>query len=184
MLAERIGSSQFAEMSAQGASVVSSLRPTELPRLREVIARRPDVPDEPLEVSVGFAMGPESFPVVQLRVTGTIYLTCQRCLAPVSWPLDLDVALTAVASDEMADELADPFDSVVLDKEGGLALRAAVEDEILAALPLAALHGDGAGCGSARPEIEASDENPQRKVNMPFADLGTLMRRDGRDDKS
>jgi uncharacterized protein len=180
MLVERIGSSQFAEMSAQGASVAGSLRPAELPRLRAVIARPLGGPDEPLEVSAGFALGPESYPVVQLRVSGTIYLTCQRCLAPVNWPLDLDVALTAVASDEMADELADPFDSVLLDEEGGLALRAVVEDEILAALPLAPLHGDGAGCRSTRPELAGPDENPQRKVNMPFADLGTLMRRDDR----
>ena len=128
-------------------------------------------------------MGPESFPVVQVQVMGTIDLTCQRCLAPVSWPLDLDVALTAVASDELAGELADPFDSVVLDEEGGLALRAAVEDEILAALPLAPLHGDGVACRTAGPELPAADENPPRKSTTPFADLGRLMRQDGRNDR-
>ena len=185
MLAERIGSSQLAEMSAQGASVANSLRPGDLPRLSGLIAHGQALPDEPLEVRIAYRMGPESLPVVHVHVTGTLYLSCQRCLAPVSWPLDFEVALTAVASDEVADELADPFDCVVLDGQGGLALRMAVEDEILAALPLVPLHGEGAGCGQAGPAPAVATGNAPRKVNRPFADLATMMRRDdGRDDRS
>jgi uncharacterized protein len=158
--------------------VATSLRPGELPRLSKLIGHGPGVPEGSLDVGVEFRLGPESFPVVQIRVTGTIYLTCQRCLGPVSWPLDLDVGLTVVASDELAEELADPFDSVLLDEEGRLALRAAVEDEILAALPLVPRHEDAAACGIAGPQVTATNENSPRKANRPFADLGALMHRD------
>ena len=57
----------------------------------------------------------------------------------------MEVALTAVTSEARADELADPFDSVLLDDDGGLPLRVAVEDEILAALPLAPRHDESGG---------------------------------------
>jgi len=183
MLAERIGSSQLAEMSAQGASVATTLHPATLPRLAAIVAGDQVQPDGALDVGVEFGMGPESFPIVRVRVSGAIGLICQRCMAPVSWPLDLKVALTAVPSDSQADELADPFDSVVLDEEGGLRLRTAVEDEILAALPLVPLHHDGVDCAmtvrrSGDPAV------PAGTVNRPFAGLAALMRRHGGDDRS
>jgi len=132
------------------------------------------VASEELDVRVGFALGPEGFPVARIRVAGTIFLTCQRCLASVSWPVDVDVALTAVGSDALANELADPFDSVVLDEEGGLALRAAVEDEILAALPIAPWH-DAEECGVALEQ----EQSPRQ--SRPFAGLAKLMHRSGGD---
>lgn len=176
MLAERIGSSQLAEMSAQGASVATTLCPDDLPRLAALVGRDADQRDGTLSVRVRFSTGPESFPIVQVRVTGTVELTCQRCLAPVSWPLDLEVSLTVVGSDAEADALADPFDSVMLDEEGGLRLRTAVEDEILAVLPLVPLHGEGAPCKMFAEKASAAA--PAVTVNRPFAGLDALMRRD------
>jgi uncharacterized protein len=182
MLAERIGSSQLAEMCAQGASVTTTVRPDSLPRLARMVAEGHAPPDGVLDARIRFSNGPESFPVLQLRVTGAMDLTCQRCMAPVSCPLDLDVALTIVGSDAEADELADPFDSVVLDQHGGLRLRVAVEDEILAALPLVPLHGDGVGCGSVRGQSPTADTQPPL-VSRPFAGLAALMREQGGDDR-
>ena len=171
-------------MSVQGASLAITLRAGELPRLYEAVARGPGVQDRPLDVEIAFWKGAEALPVVQIRVHGVLHLTCQRCLATVSWPLDVDVALTAVASEAQAEELADPFDSILLDEEGGLPLRAVVEDEVLAALPLAPLHADAAACG--RPGVEAGESAGAAitTVNRPFAGLETLMgRRSGDGDE-
>lgn len=161
--------------------MAGTLRPGDLPRLAGLIARGKGAPDENLDVRVGFSRGPEGYPIVRIRVSGTISLTCQRCLAPMSWPLDLDVALAAVGSDDLADELADPFDSVVLDEEGRLALRMAVEDEILAGLPFAPLHDEGQGCNTAAPLVAAAPEAQSPRPSRPFAGLAELMRRDGGD---
>jgi uncharacterized protein len=182
MLAERIGSSQLAEMSAQGASLTTTLRPGNLPRLAGTTGGGQVRPDGALEVTIRFSIGPESFPVVQIRVTGTVDLTCQRCLGPVGCPLELDVALTMVGSEADAEALADPFDSIVLDEEGGLRLRMAVEDEILAALPLVPLHGEGAGC-TMMAGTSAAAEMPVRTANRPFAGLAALMDQDRGDDR-
>lgn len=177
MLAERIASSQLADMSAQGVSLASSLRVGDLPRLSAVVAPGTGVNDGPLEATIGFRIGPENCPVVSISVRGTLHLTCQRCLGLVSWPLDVDVALTAVASDAAADELADPFDSILLDEAGGLLLRATVEDEILAVLPFAPLHADETECRAAGAEPQKVAEPAAREVNRPFAGLGSLMGR-------
>lgn len=176
MFAERIASSRLAELSAEGAALTGALRAGELPRLAAVVARGPTVADEPLEVSVSFANGPEAHPVVRIRASGVLQLRCQRCLRPVRWPVAVDVALTAVPSEARAEDLADPFDSVLLDAEGGLALRDAVEDEVLATLPLAPLHEDPA-CAGGVAAVEPAATPP---VTRPFAGLAGLLGR-GRD---
>lgn len=177
MLAERIGASQLAEMSAQGVSLESTLRPRDLPRLREVVADGPGLDEESLLARVGLGIGPEAHPVVRIEVQGTLQLVCQRCLAPVAWPLDLRVALTAVGSESLAEELADPFDSVLLDEEGGLPLRAAVEDEVLAALPISPRHESTADCEAAGARPGALTEPAPAQVSRPFAELATLLGR-------
>ncbi len=167
MFAERIGPSQLAEMSGQGTRLTSRLRSGDLPRTAADLA--PGGAEHCLEAAVGIAAGPESYPVVQIEVHGVLPLVCQRCLGPVDWLVDVDVALTAVPDEAAMQQLADPFDSILLDDEGGLCLLAAVEDEILAALPLAPLHADECRAGMA---VETA---PARNVQRPFAALGALM---------
>lgn len=168
-------------MSAQGASLVTTLRAGQLPRLCEAVARGPQVQDRPLDAEIAFGKGVEARPVVQIRVHGVLQLVCQRCLAPVGWPVDVDVALTAVASEAQAAELADPFDSILLDEEGGLLLRTAVEDEILAALPLVPRHAEEAVCGKPGFGADDSAGAAVTTVNRPFAGLEMLMGRHGSD---
>ncbi len=153
--------------------MAETVQPRDLPRLAGLIAS--DASDQRLDVRIGFSKGPENWPVVRIRVSGTVALICQRCLASVSWPLDVDVALTAVGSDDVADELADPFDSIVLDEAGGLAVRAVVEDEILAALPIAPSHRDGEGCRATYRRVATESPRP----NRPFADLADLLHGNG-----
>jgi uncharacterized protein len=176
MLAERITASQLAEMSARGARLSGSYRPADLRRLARVVAS--GVTGEPVVVAVGLSVGPEGLPLVRIQVQGALQLVCQRCLSPIRWPVDIDVSLTAVADDAQAAELADPFDSILLE-EGALSLRSAVEDEILAVLPLSPVHADAAQCGVAGRDI-GTDAGPRARPNRPFAGLAALMaQRDG-----
>lgn len=106
---------------------------------------------------------------------------CQRCLAPVGWPLEIDVALTIVATDAETGELASPFDSIVLGAEGDLLLRSVVEDEIVAILPLSPLHASEAECQAGVRLAEPHTDARPRQTNRPFADLATLLSRQDRD---
>jgi uncharacterized metal-binding protein YceD (DUF177 family) len=81
----------------------------------------------------------------------------------------------AVADDTEADGLASPFDSILLDQEGGLPLRTVVEDEILSALPLAPVHADPSECKGASPVPLGAGTAPERQAHRPFERLGRLM---------
>lgn len=178
MFAERIGPSQLAEMSAQGATFRTRLRPRDLPRASADLSPGP-ADGQSLDACVRIGTGPESFPVVHIEIHGSLPLVCQRCFGPVNWPVDVDVALTVAPDEAATRDLADPFDSILLDEDGGLRLRDAVEDEILAALPLAPLHAEGCPDGMVS---EPAEPAPARNVQRPFADLGAMM--SGRGTKS
>lgn len=172
MFAERIGSTQLAELAARGAGLAGSLRVGDLPRVAEAALAGAGIADEPLAWDVSFARGAGGLAMLNIRVAGALYVQCQRCLGPLRWPVDVDVTLTAVPDEARAEELPDPFDSVLLDEEGGLPLAQAIEDEVLASLPLAALHAD-ADCAVAPLNADAPARSP---VTRPFAGLGTLLK--------
>jgi uncharacterized protein len=143
-----------------------------MPRLAGLLAK--DGAADQLLVEAQFGQGPEGYPQVRLRISGTLGLVCQRCLKRVDWPLAIDVSLTIVASEAETANLADPFDSLLLDADGELALLTAVEDEVLSALPLAPLHGEGTQC---RPGTGADGGPKAEPANRPFAGLDELLGR-------
>lgn len=176
MLAERIAASQLAEMSAAGAALSFSFRPAELPRLLPLLAGAPGDGGS-LQARAGFRVGLEGVPVIRLEIRGELPLICQRCLGPVTWPLDIDVTLALVGSDAQAESLASPFDSVVLDADGDLLLRSMVEDEVLATLPLAPMHVAAADC--ARSDAPAVSPGLTAGIR-PFEGLAGMMGNDGK----
>jgi uncharacterized protein len=177
MLAERIAASRLAEMSAQGATLESGVRSEDLPRLAPLLATDPARRGQPIETRIAFRTGPEACPVMRIEARGTLSLTCQRCLAPVDCPIDVDVTLTAATDEEGVGRLAQPFDSVVLAENGDLALREVVEDEILAVLPLAPLHAEASACAATAPAEDGSARAVERS-QRPFAGLADLLHRD------
>ena len=166
MLAQRIDSGVLQELAEQRASGEFRLGPDQLPRLRALLAQGAE-PGVALQVKL--SVDQEGQAQVELHIAGNLPLICQRCLAPMVWPLGLDARLTVLRDEAAAELLADPFDSVVLE-EGCLDLVKVAEDEILAALPMAPLHEDGTACaGKAR----VADD--KLVVNKPFAELASLM---------
>jgi uncharacterized protein len=85
------------------------------------------------------------------------------------WPVAVDVLLTIVRNDAEAAGLADPFETVLL-AAGELVPEQVVEDEVLAALPLAPKHLETAPCG--REERANSGE-----MHRPLAGLADLLGR-------
>jgi len=170
MLAERIAPTQLAEMSAQGAVLAARLRPHDLPRLAGLLAK--GVPaGQFLDVRVKASAGPTSGVLLDIGVRGVVQLVCQRCFGAVDWQIDANALLTAVADEAAAGDLADPFDIVLLEPDGSLRLRDAVEDEILAALPLAPRHDDSTACGIAAGAAPGNGT----QVNKPFAGLRAMI---------
>jgi uncharacterized protein len=85
-------------------------------------------------------------------------LQCQRCLGPMSWPLELESKLLLVAPGEpIPDEdlEEDDFDPIVAERD--LDVQALVEEELLLALPIAPRHDV---CESPQPRGQDDGASP------------------------
>ena len=114
---------------------------------------------------------------MQANLSGAVWLRCQRCLEAVRWPVALTMELCVVEDERAAQALEDPFDSILLDA-GELPLFSAMEDELLAAVPLAPRHFGAESCSLplARSQSGTRDADARQR---PFADLDTLLGRQG-----
>ena len=106
------------------------------------------------------------YPVLRLKIGGTLQLVCQRCLGALEFPLQVDVSLQLAATQAEVD--AEPLEAegperIVAGRE--MPVRDLVEDEVLLAIPLAPRHERCAG----REKAAASE------ANSPFAALRGLV---------
>lgn len=114
------------------------------------------------------------------QLSVTVFVTCQRCLAPVAQTLDTDVNMAILADPVRAERLSEDDDYVIL-SEAQLAHGADsdsetidliewLEDELLLSLPLSPRH---ANCDMAVKPVEIDE--PVRQAN-PFGILASLKR--------
>lgn len=147
MTARRIGSVEIEDLVARQAQLDFCFPVASLPRLAS-LAAAVDVPatapPAELHAALAFQPGAEGYPQLHLIVGGSVVVACQRCLQALVWPVDIDLYLTMVRTDSEAGALADPFDTLLVND--GLVPDEVVEDEVLAALPLAPRHAEGQRC--------------------------------------
>ena len=116
-------------------------------------------------------------PALEGRVTGSIPVVCQRCLGPMELALDEELKLLLVAPGESAGAkgAADDFEIWELDEVTTRPLDI-LEEALIMAMPLSALHETGRGC-----DAPADAEPPvSEETNRPFAGLRSQI--SGRDD--
>lgn len=148
MTARRIGSAEIEDLVARRAQLDLRFPVASLPRLASLADAAEGPKTEPLpelQAALAFQPGAEGYPQLHLVVGGSVLVACQRCLQALDWPVNVDVCLTMVSTDREAQGLADPFETLLL-TNGELAPDEIVEDEVLAALPLAPRHAEGQHC--------------------------------------
>ena len=82
-----------------------------------------------------------------------------------------------VRSERDCEKLADAFDAIIAGEEG-VRLLDAIEDEVLASLPLAPMHRDAGECQHLKNEAIAIVEQEDLEIvdtTRPFADLAALI---------
>lgn len=117
-----------------------------------------------------------------LELSGSVQLTCQRCLRLMPWKIDSRAQIALIAHDSQAGRVPQDLEPV-LAPGGKITLRDLFEEELLLALPIVALHSDERDCTPAASQNEAS------AVQRPFERLGELLKRGtqpsvAREDKS
>jgi len=114
--------------------------------------------------------------VAEVSVRAHLALACQRCLGALEWPVHSDGRVALVAGDSEAERAPAELETI-LAPDHRIALRDLVEEELLLALPLAALHPKGrcaAAATAAGPVTPAASAEERQR---PFAGLSELMKR-------
>ncbi|HMO46746.1 MAG TPA: YceD family protein [Rubrivivax sp.] len=116
--------------------------------------------------------------LLHLQAQAVVRLSCQRCLQPVSVPLQVNTSLRFVRGEALAEKLDEDSDEDVLALSGALDLHGLVEDELILALPLVPRHER---CPQPLPmsagELQAGgSEEEEKKSGGAFAALAGLLK--------
>ena len=130
-----------------------------------------------VNVTVQFAYDSQKIPFVQGKIQADLVMTCQRCMGAVQVPLAIDVNLALLHSAVDMEDLPAQYEPLVVDS-ARLSLLTVVEDELLLALPIVAMH-DTAECHAGERD---STEDEQGQTSSPFAVLAGLKK--GQTEKS
>ena len=122
------------------------------------------------QLSFGFADAQDGLPMAEGEVTGTIDAVCQRCLEPLKLPLSVELRLL-FAGDKSTVVDDEGFEVWELEEETLRPLDV-IEEALIMAMPLAAMHDDKDGCHG--PDVD--DDGAEEKVR-PFAALKAQMER-------
>ena len=106
------------------------------------------------DVDLHFGIDEQGLAYLKGRVTAKLKLQCQRCMEPFIYEIMSDFALGIVNTLDEANALPDQYEPA-LAKDGQLALRELIEDELILNLPIIPRHAPDA-C----------------KVQLPVADSG------------
>jgi uncharacterized protein len=110
-------------------------------------------------------------PALQVKVSGPLQLTCQRCLKALPYALGVDATLVLARTEaEIEVQPVEPegADRILGSRE--MAVGTLLEDEVLLAVPFAPRHEQCAAAGAGKGAAHGS----------PFAELRGMLNRGGR----
>ncbi|WP_317928805.1 YceD family protein [Halioxenophilus sp. WMMB6] len=147
------------KMAHQGSDLVGIIPIRALDRLQSALES--DEGDVSLVLSLGIDQ--QGLAVVTGTVKADVLVLCQRCLSPMTYPVDTEVSLAIVPSEERAKELPKRLDPWFV-TDNAADLYSLVEDEILLALPMVAYHQQAC----LKPEAYSSgDDSSDQKGEKP-----------------
>ncbi|RME33458.1 MAG: hypothetical protein D6786_07640 [Gammaproteobacteria bacterium] len=155
-------------LAAKGSTLAGTLETATMSRLLEAVHGCA----ERVSVELRFERDEQGVTTLRGRVTGHVELICQRCLEPMGHDIDAEVCLGAVRGESAMQALPGEYEPLVVGEEGGYPLATLVEDELLLALPIAAMHPHAC----VDPAGTEQEETPQAAREGPFAGLALLRR--------
>jgi uncharacterized protein len=157
----------------QNGSFEGNIALSELKRLGELVdIGEPGSKERKIAVSFEFVRNEFDIPTLVGHLQTSLELECQRCLKPIRTPMELDFRLMIDASDEIVRQSS--LDSLY-SEDGYIDITEVVEDELILAVPLVAMHEDTA-CNEHWPHAgPLADSQSEGSVKEnPFAVLQQL----------
>ncbi|MFQ5488125.1 MAG: YceD family protein [Gammaproteobacteria bacterium] len=132
--------------------------------------------DGVVQASLYFGKDAKNIRFIKGRLTTTLELLCQRCLENMQFPVDIAVSLGIIGAAGDAERLPEDYEPLLLDESETVELSALIEDELLLALPIVALHArDECSAEFAEAAPEGATETDE-DTHRPFAGLADLMK--------
>lgn len=123
-----------------------------------------------LEVMLELGKADDGTHYLSGSITGTLAVSCQRCLKEMHLPLNIRFCLGLVRNQEAAQVLQQRYEPLIVSGESVL-IADVVTDEVLLALPIVVVHEDAGDCGDL--DVEYT-ESAQPEHDNPFAVLAQL----------
>ncbi len=176
MLAQRLPDQIIPfKLARQGRLLQGVLKLDTMARLAELLAESQG--DVDVDVNLQFGVDVQGISYMRGHLSTQVSLVCQRCMKPVSAPLEADICVGFAVSDERVVAMPDAFEACLLTEES-VRLSELVEDELILALPIVAAHPDQ----SCQPWFEKQQEAFSNVAPVvvekknPFAVLASLKR--------
>lgn len=147
------------KFAQHGVSLEGVIPVSELPRLLEAT----EDSGREIQVKLEFIISEERKKVVIGTASADLALVCQRCLEPVTVPVESNISLAVVWDEEAAKALPERFDPWITG-EGMADLYEMIEEELLLSLPAVAYHEepclDSKLYSSGKPVEVKKEKNP------------------------
>lgn len=162
---EHIDPFRYAE---QSLTLSGTVKLSEMKRLSENL--NPD--SEDVEAVLQFGVDEQKVTYLKGHLKTKLSLQCQRCMEPFIYEIISDFLLGIVSTLEEANALPEHYEPA-LAKEGELALRELIEDELILNLPIIPRH-EPEDCKVKLPLADSGWEEGGKDNNNPFHVLKSL----------
>ncbi len=126
-------------------------------------------------VRLKFGVDANNTKFVKGCLSATLQLECQRCMEPMSYPVNFKLALGMVTGNaENTRLLPEHYEPLVIESDS-MDITEMVEDELLLALPIVSLHPQDS-CAVILKGMCDQSPDVSREVRRPFAHLSGLMK--------
>jgi len=145
-----------------------------LKRLKDVAV----VIDEHVNATIECGIDPQELVVIQGKVSAHLELECQRCGGGIETTIESEFTYTPVLAGSNNDEepIPDAYEEIELNEWGEIDLFQLVEDELMLALPIVAMH-EPEDCQIKEEDMtygELAPEAAEEKKSNPFDVLKQL----------
>ncbi len=123
-----------------------------------------------IDVEVAFAKDEQNLRVLSGKMHGSVRMTCQRCLEPVSVEINATLNLAVALTEQQAENLPRYYDPLIMETDE-IELLPVIEDELMLSLPLVPYHDD---CSIQTSFGDVETARTQEEKPNPFSVLAQL----------
>jgi uncharacterized protein len=115
--------------------------PDRCPRVEEFAEIRTDI-----ALALDFTTQASGQVLIAGSLKVALGLVCQRCLQPFIWSLDAPLKLAVCRNDRDYPGIADGYEPLEVDEDGGIEMQRLIEDEIIVRIPDIPIHAEVTEC--------------------------------------